>query len=272
MSELILSSWPGGSQIRAIRYVAQADRGASESLLELPAPVAQRAVAVTEGDPTLLLLMIPLAPGTAPEVEAQVLAWLLPDGRDGPQRQHVVLQGAHLHWYLPRVAVLATPERLESVRPAVLEMVFLENELRGIEAALADAWPAVEADAEVAFGLEERTLAQRDSLRQRYLQIVLLRSRLAKITPRLVIPQVYPPTLASQMQERLRERLHVATRLEALEVQLEMFERIYDQCSQRVSDFALSRKSYILEWVIVLLLLMQTAMHVIELLSAGKTN
>jgi hypothetical protein len=272
MSESILSAWPSGSQILAVRFVATAVTSEGPPLLEMPAPIAQRAVLGTEGEPTALLLTIPLAPGTAPEVETQVLAWLLPDGRDGPQRQHVVLQGAHLHWNLPRVALLASADRIESVRPAVLEMVFLESELRGIETALAHAWPDVEADAAVAFGVEERTLAQRDTLRQRFLQVVLLRSRLAKITPRLVIPQVYPPTLASQMQERLRERLHVATRLEALEVQLEMFERIYDQCSQRVSDFSLSRKSYILEWVIVLILLMQTALHVVEFLVAGKTN
>jgi hypothetical protein len=271
MSDTLLSPWPPGSQLQAVRFVPSATTK-EPALLELAAPIAQRAVVAGEGQATTLLLSIPHAPSDVPDLDAQLLAWILPDGRDSPQRQLIVLQGAHLHWHLPRVALLATPERLEMIRPAVLEMIFLESELRSIESELARLWPDLEADAALAFAFEERSLSQREVLRQRFLQVVLLRSRLAKITPRLVIPQVYPPTLASQMQERLRERLHVSNRLEALETQLELFERIYDQSSQRSSDYVLSRRSYILEWVIVILLLMQIVLQAVEMLAAGNPN
>ncbi|MFQ3593919.1 MAG: hypothetical protein SNJ82_12130 [Gemmataceae bacterium] len=272
MSDSLSTTWPPGSQIQAVRFVATAT--ASEpGLVELAAPIAQRAIAVAEGQQAdALLLTIPVAADPALESDPQLLAWIAPDGRDSPQRQLIVLQGAQLHWHLPRIALLASPQRLELVRPAVLEMLFLENELRSIESELARLWPDLEADAALAFSFEERSLTQRDSLRHRFLRVVCLRSRLAKITPRLVIPQVYPPTLASQMQERLRERLHVSNRLEALETQLELFERIYDQGGQRASDYLLSRRSYILEWFIVILLLLQIVLQAIELLSAGNPN
>ena len=48
--------------------------------------------------------------------------------------------------------------------------------------------------------------------------------------------------------------------------QLDMFERVYDACGQRANDFVLSRKGLTLEWIIIILLAVQTFVLIFELL------
>jgi uncharacterized Rmd1/YagE family protein len=67
--------------------------------------------------------------------------------------------------------------------------------------------------------------------------------------------------------ERLRERTRLAERTEVLGGQLELFERVYELCGHRASEFTLSRKSLTLEWVIIILLAVQTLLAIIDLLS-----
>lgn len=64
----------------------------------------------------------------------------------------------------------------------------------------------------------------------------------------------------------------MSDRLELLEGKLEAQERVYELCGQRASEFMLARTGHHLEWAIILLLLTQTALLVIELLSSGKTT
>lgn len=271
MNDMTESTWPAGSAIQGVKFVTEIPAG-ERVLLELPAPIRQQAIERPgDADVDLHLLTIPIDQPDSEELERQTRAWLMPGGEAPTGYQHLTLQGAQIYWLLPRVAILASSSRLESVRLAVLEMVYIESELRSIESQLAEAWPDVEADAPLAFEFEERAIPRRNQLAARFQQVLLLRSRLAKITPRLLIPQVYPPTLASQVQERLRERLNVAHRVESLEVQLEMFERVYDGCSQRASDYILTRKGLTLEWIIVILLFLQTLLLVLEILSTSPS-
>ncbi len=181
------------------------------------------------------------------------------------------MQGVDLYWCLPRVAIVASADRLEMLRRAVVESAYWELELRQIESDLATRWPELEAHAPQAFEFRERDLKYRDQLAVQFRQLLLLRSRLAKITPWLRMPPAYPATLSGQIQERLRERLAVHHRVESLEVQLEVFERIYDGCGQRVSEFVLARRGHTLEWIIIILLALQTVFVVFEWLTNTKS-
>lgn len=194
----------------------------------------------------------------------QIREWMSAQGN----YQLVSLHGAHVHWSPSRLAVVASPEFVEPVRRSLLEAAHLENELRAVEAGVAEAWEQAEADAPLAFEFRERDAPRKEQLARRFVLVTLLRCRLAKITPRLLTPQAYPPTLAGQTQERLRERLGVAHRVEAAETQLEAMERIYDGCAQRASEYLLTRKSLTLEWVIVVLLAMQTLLTLYEIVAA----
>jgi len=49
--------------------------------------------------------------------------------------------------------------------------------------------------------------------------------------------------------------------------QLDLFERVYELCGHRASEFTLSRKSLTLEWVIIVLLGAQTILVIIDMLA-----
>lgn len=218
-----------------------------------------------EGEADFQVLSIPAEQADAADPAERVREWLTNGNGTPGHYQLVAMHGAQIHWCPPRLAVVAAPEFVEPVRRALLEAAYLESELHAVESGLAELWPEVEADAPRAFEFRERDMAERQRLAGRFRQVLLLRSRLAKITPRLLTPQAYPPTLPGQVQERLRERLGVAHRIEALTTQLETFERIYDLCGQRSSEYVLARKALTLEGIIVILLAVQIILVLFEL-------
>ena len=52
-----------------------------------------------------------------------------------------------------------------------------------------------------------------------------------------------------------------------LQEQLEVFERIYDACGQKVSDYKTSRKGHVLEMVIIVFLAVQTLLVLFEIVT-----
>ena len=107
-------------------------------------------------------------------------------------------------------------------------------------------------------------------LGQRYLKIQTLRARQLRIAPKVNCPHIHPPTLASQLSERFRERTQMEHRFEVLGHQLEVFETTYNQCAQRTSDAIHARTSHWLEWAIIILLVVQVILYAIEF--AGLQN
>ncbi len=204
------------------------------------------------------------------ELPAPVRAWVESDpGSGGVPAVWMAFQGAHIHWSAGRCAVLAPADRMDSVRLAVLEASAHERELRAIERSMEESWPALEADSELAFEFDEASVGRRKQLRERLHRALVLRARLARIAPYLLSPLAHPPTLASQVSERMRERLRMASRHEAAAVQLEVFRDAYDMCGQRASDFMLARTGHRLEWVIIVLLAAQLLLWGFEYLTGA---
>lgn len=84
-------------------------------------------------------------------------------------------------------------------------------------------------------------------------------------------PPLHPPTLASQLGERLRERTRLVERHEFATQQAELAERVAEACGQRALEAGIARRQLGLEWAIVVLLVVQTALLVVELLSQRAT-
>ena len=269
---------PMGSTVQQLAFVSE--RGTNhEIVFEFPPSIHRLAVLVKENlqlsaaAPELMILSVPRAQSDAPcDAEDEVLTnmknWVDAAVLTDKQPSHLMtFQGAQLCWAPGRVAILVAPERLEAMRKALVEVAFYEAELRSIEQTLGEAWTQLEADTPLAFEFEERSLSQRKQLRKRFQQIVLIRARLARIGPHVHCPFLHPPTLASQISDRFRERTRMVHRHEFLGEQLEVFERVYEMCGQRASDFMLARSSNVLEWVIIVLLLTQLLFSGFELLT-----
>lgn len=227
---------------------------------------AADAVATAGPAAALLLAVVPAPPEDAGGLPADIQAWV----EGGGPAQTIALHGAVVAWAAGRAAVLVEPGRLESVRAAVVEFWFRERELMALEEAVAAAWPAVEADAALAFEFRDRDADRLGALGERFRRTVGLRARLARLAPHLDRPPIHPPTLAGQVGERLRERSRLAERAGFLADRLEVQERVYELCGQRTSDWALTRRSTTLEWAIVVLLAIETVLILVDLLAARR--
>ena len=263
---------PRGAVTRHIAFVTDASSG-QEVVLEFPLPMRRRAV-VAAGKADLSILSVPigvdeatvLANESAIQVMRQWVEAAAPASE--PLIVWMTFQGAHVIWARGRCAVMAQPDRLEAVQRSLIEASFYDAELRDIEHAVGHAWPQLEADTPSAFEVEGASARTRNQLRQGLQQALLLRTRLVRVGPFVQGSFVHPPTLASQVSERLRERIRVTQRFEALESQLEVFDDVYGMCGQRVSDSVLARKGRVLEWTIIVLLATQLLLWFFELLTA----
>lgn len=180
----------------------------------------------------------------------------------------LTLQGVHIVWQPRRAVIFADSSRMEQICQSLIEATYFEQELRQIELEIDRGWEQTQRDSTFAFEFNERSLIHKDALKERFQFVLGLRVALARLTPQVLVPHVYPPTIASQIGERLRERTRMPERLTLVDERLNAQERIYDHCVQRTSEYMVARKGHILEWVIIILLLIQTIFWVIQLLSS----
>ena len=219
------------------------------------------------GTASLALLMVPCANRDDAALLERARAWV--DGDSGTAQKSLLisLQGAQILWSPGRAAVLAPAERLPAVRPALIEFSQHEAALRDIEREVEAGWPDLEADSPLAFDFQEKELGRREELAQRFQRVIGLRARLARLVPQVHRPLIHPPTLASQVSERLRERTRLIDRLEFIDGQIEVFEHVYEMCSQRASDYMHSRKGHTLEMIIIAILVASFILQMVDLLS-----
>lgn len=207
------------------------------------------------------------------EVVQGIQKWL--DAAFGGASRHrsqlISLQGSQLVWHPRCIVVLAPAERVAGVCQAVLEAYFFEAELRSLESGIETGWDATLADSPLGFEFNLEAIPRREDLSRRFQEVLHLRMRYARLMSNVIVPHVYPPTLASQIGERFRERLRMEERLELVDQKLAVQENVYELCSQRTSDFMVARTGHQLEWVIIILLAFQTLMWIIDLLSASAS-
>ncbi len=281
-----------GARIDRIAFVAEHEPG--QSVLPLTLSTRKFAVLAKEsspakppGDGELLCLLVPQLPHGEAErsTEAQsadaqstdvtvaaMRAWTnsansAHSASDTPG-QWMSFQGAQICWTPARCAILAAPERLDALRNAIVEASFVETELRDLERTVAGFWPRLETDTPLAFEFDERSNRRRAEVKQRFQDITHCRARLARLASFVSSPHVHPPTLASQINERLRDRVRMAHRYDCLDDQLDVCEHVYEMCGQRASDYKLARTGHMLEWMIIILLLTQVLLWGFEILTS----
>lgn len=212
----------------------------------------------------LELLTIPCLDADEPERIAIVRQWL---ETHSPTTTLVTFRNAAVLWSPGRVAVLAEPDQISLVCGAAVEFCLAESALRTIERDLETEWSSLKQNAALAFAYSEKALAKRSMLEQQFLTHLDRRTQLARLASTIQAPPLHPPTLRSQIAERLRERTRVVERWDLISDQLEVFERIYDLTAQRSADFVVARSGLQLEWVIVILLAVQILLSIVDLLS-----
>ncbi|GIW80676.1 MAG: hypothetical protein KatS3mg105_2483 [Gemmatales bacterium] len=176
------------------------------------------------------------------------------------------LHGVSLVWRPGRAAIQTAPDRMEAILAAVVEFSFYESQLRELERETADSWSQLELDSRLTCDIGNKDLKHARAIEQRVRQALLRRARLERLAPHLRRPTTFLASLASQLGERLREKLRTEDRIETLERQCDVFERIYDMTSQRLSETRIAAKANALEWAIIILLASETLLLLIEVL------
>jgi hypothetical protein len=255
--------------------IARKDLVTTVRLDELPPTARTERVGLGAGR-VLELLVVPLMDGTDETlagVMAAVSRWVAAAARPGgPPLVTLPLYGCHVAWAAERAAVAGPAERLGELEAAVVEFAAQEAELHGAEEHVDQLLGLLDADAAVAFACDDRDLARRAELSSRFRAAVDLRRRLALLAPRVHPPPLHPPTLAAQVGERLRERSRLVERLDYAIDRAELAERVYETCGQRVSELGIARRQMGLEWAIVILLVIQTALLLVDLLASRAAS
>jgi hypothetical protein len=225
---------------------------------------------------TLETLAVPLEEAAArdgmlpDDLVARAGAWVAEVASHSEPAVIIPLYGTFVAWAGGRAALIGPTDRLERMRDAVLEFSALAHDLRGCERELTAALAHVDDDAGLAFEFDERAVPRRGELAERFRQAVAIRRRLVGMAPAVHRPAQHPPTLASQIGERLRERTRLADRYEFAGQQAEVLERVYEGCGQRASDFMLARRQMMLEWTIIVLLATETIVLLVDLLASRR--
>lgn len=277
-----LAGLPTDAMFERVEFVA-GEPPAGKFLLEFSHPRPCRAILATpashpdhspasETVQELELLLVPSSDHEPPDLLASVWNWVEPGVPADRRQGHLItLQGARVLWSPGRAGIIAPADRFGTLRLAVVEFAHYEGELRQLELALAKDWPQLEADTPLAFHFDDQAARRSEQLGERFERVVGIRSRLERMTPAVHRPPLHPPTLASQLGERLKERTRLEERMEFLSDQLEVFENVYEMCAERSSQFSLSRKSNTLEWVIIVLLAVECILLLVEIMSRQAT-
>lgn len=265
---------PEGTEIQSVAFVSKAET-AQTTLMEFKEPRACQAILVANSaaQPSADVTMLLVPTGDHDDAELLENAWNWVEPGITQEHRHgflIMLWGARVIWSPGRAALIASADRLAALRHAVIDFSFHDRETRKIEAELAEAWPHLEADTPLAFRFDAQDLSRQKELAKRFNQIVGMRARLVRIDPAIHHPLVHPPTLASQLKERLKDRARLSERIEFADEQLNVLEGVYEMCAARSSEFVIAQQEARLEWFIVILLATQTVALIIDLLAANR--
>ncbi len=257
------------------------DRGLASGIpAGLPDTATLVAKTLSTGE-CLELLAVPLdadpeaAGGAEPSLPATagpiVSGWVTAGRAGAPPPVMIPLYGSFVAWAAGRAAVVGPTERLAELARAVSEFADREAALRDAEQRATALVAEVEADLDGQLGIDDRAGERRAVRGARHREAVAVARSLALLAPAVHAPPVHPPTLASQLGERLRDRSRLADRHELAVGRAELAERVAEGASQRAFDADIARRQMGLEWAIIVLLVVQTAILVVDLLARQGT-
>lgn len=218
----------------------------------------------------LTLLVVPLpaaATGDADPVTEAVRQWVSAAADSRLRAIFVPLYSCFVGWVQGRAALVGPTDRLDQLTAAVLEFAGLEAKLREAERLAENLLDTLEDDVARSLSLDEHAPDRRGELANRHREAVAVGRRLALLKPAVEAPPLHPPTLASQLGERLRERARLVERHEVANDRAELAERVAEACGQRALETGIARRQSGLEWAIVVLLVVQTVMLLVDLVA-----
>jgi hypothetical protein len=177
----------------------------------------------------------------------------------------IKVQDVQVWWRSGAAVLFVAPHRMEPLLRALADFSWYESQLRKLEQEIAASWPELEGDSPLAYEVNSDNFTRDTSLGLRMQQALQRRMRHARIEPHLLLPAAHLPAQGQALFERLCEEAFTEDRLEILDGQIEVCEQVYEMSSQRMGEYRNSRREFILECLIIVLLAAETVVMIAEL-------
>ena len=198
----------------------------------------------------------------------ECLAWVA-KGQSCGKPIVLELYGTLVLWTPIRMVLVTAPRHFEKAQQSILDFTKTALEIGVIEDSLPLHWEHYENDLSTGFSFYNSDTESASALANQYKQVMSLAGKLSRLSPHIHLAPEHPPTLAGQIGERLRDRSRLIDREEFVSEQLEIMIRLYETTGQRVSEYTLAQREYVLIWSIVFLLTAEIVLLLVDLLSTA---
>jgi hypothetical protein len=185
----------------------------------------------------------------------------------------LTLRNDRVLWRPGRALVLGAPDRMDEILTALVHFAFYEGEMRRLEGEIREDWPRVEQDLSLTHQVNAADLKRWPDANRMVRLTALRRVRLTRLD--LYLSKV-PAQLTGNVRKVYAELLlwcaELPDRYIALDDQIEIFEDLYESANDRLSEYAYFRKEFIIEAWIVVILALELAAVVVELIVAVKES
>ena len=233
------------------------------AILTEATPTATREPAANDLDNILDIFLLPSP--TAP-LASQPAISESPQEKTAPPPLFIKYRSVELTLRPGLATLQCDPDQADSLISALVEFAHYERHLRRIETEIAEGWPELDQDKCLAFEVTPADLDRRPIVGGRMNRVLRQRIHLARIEPHLNQPAAALPAAAHKLGAELREKAEIETRLGTVDGQLEVFEYIYELSSQRMGEYKAAREEHTLEWIIIVLLVVESLMILAQLL------
>jgi len=259
--------------LRSLRFVSQLDPGVTP-LVEFRDPYPRWAVVSTvavdplpaapqrPGDESLVLF---ISPALETEWAARAHAWLQGTPVHAAPAVRATLDEGWLLWRPGQAVVVCPEDQLDAYLNLLARFFFYESEVQRLEEELAADWHHAEADLSLAHEVTAKDLGRQAQLGRMTERTLSRRMRHVRLEPRLdQLPAGLPPA-QRRAARALRRQTRIASRLEFLDGQLETYEYIYELANQRMGEYTLFRREYLVEWLIVIVLALEVVFVIADM-------
>ena len=185
----------------------------------------------------------------------------------------LTLRNDRILWRPGRALVLGAPDRMDEILIALVHFAFYEGEMRRLEQEIREDWPLVERDLPLTHQVGAADLKRWPDANRMVRVTALRRVRLTRLD--LYLSKV-PAQLTGNVRKVYAELLlwyaELPDRYIALDDQIEIFEDLYESANDRLSEYAYFRKEFIIEAWIVVILALELAAVVVELVLTIKES
>ncbi|MGO8703624.1 MAG: hypothetical protein ACLQVA_07380 [Candidatus Brocadiia bacterium] len=185
----------------------------------------------------------------------------------------LTLRNDRVLWRPGRALVLGAPDRMDEILTALVHFSFYEGEMRRLEQEIREDWPLVEKDLPLTHQVGAADLKRWPDANRRVRITALRRVRLTRLD--LYLSKV-PAQLTGNVRKVYAELLlwcpELPDRYIALDDQIEIYEDLYESANDRLSEYAYFRKEFIIEAWIVVILALELAAVVVELVYTMKES